>query len=286
MSLAASDLNLGVAPTADRLGLSGDERNERNERNERKESADRKASAAKAKRKHARDTEGDSSWSSNATKHQQQASLISFVSGVQKKSPIESGTPARRLSKDQNEEKTISCRRRSRQSGNANSHRSSDRSDHPTDGVTFTYATALDMRLPQPADDNTISVGLRNLFYFVARHVSTYYMNDFSDFVPRRALARLKFMNSPLPPQAVDEVLEDTQSAQAIIQHCLNHLLLSSISTSSESPQANSSHACGSPKYPLLPAAFTAILHASARSSTAPRDEKCQCCVLHLIFCD
>lgn len=278
-TLAASGLNLGIIPSTDHLGLSGDKRNER---------TDSEVSTRKDKRKNARETGGDLRWSGNVSKHQQRASRILFPFGMWKECSIEPGAPrVGSFSKDQNENQNSSRRRRSRKSRNAASHRSSDRtfgtvrdahSDYPRDKVTLNYTTdfSLKLRMPQPADDDTISRALRNLFHFVAQHVSTFYMNDFDDVIPEHALIPLRYLHSPSPSLTVDEALEDMRCKQAMIEHCLNHLLLSSISINFGSQQANTSNGYEPPKYPLLPAAFTAIPQASARSSTALCDEKCQ----------
>ncbi|KAF7506956.1 hypothetical protein GJ744_011087 [Endocarpon pusillum] len=196
-----------------------------------------------------------------------------------KESAIKSGTP----SKHQNEDQNSSRRRRTRKSGNAKSHRSSSRStgttrgaksENPRDGGTLHFATDLDLHLPQSADDDTISKELKTLFYYVGQHVNTYYMNDFDEIVPEHLLVHLRYLHSPFPSFTVDEVLEDTLYPQAVIEHCLNHMLLSSISTNFGSQQASNSNAYELPRYPLLPAAFTAIPQASARPSTVPRNEK------------
>lgn len=218
------------------------------------------------------------------------------MDSMQKESPIESGPPrAGRLSKDRNEDQTSSRTRRSPNYGNGNSHQSSvhslgtlqgAHSDYSRDEVALHSGTDFEYCLPQPAEDDTISRELRILFYYVAQHVSTFYMNEYGDIVPRKALVSLEYLHSPLLSSTVDEVLEDTRCPQAIIEHCLNHMLLSSILTNFGSQQVSTGIAYESPRYPLLPAMFTAIPEASARSSMAPRNEKCQCCTLHIIFGD
>jgi hypothetical protein len=105
--------------------------------------------------------------------------------------------------------------------------------------------------------------------------VGTFYIDRPCDLVPEHAVVQLRTLHSPLPDSPVEDIVEDTPDQHAIIEHCLNFLLLSSISMEYPDRQPSGSEADELPTYPLLPADFTALLQATARSSARPCNLKC-----------
>ena len=149
------------------------------------------------------------------------------------------------------------------------------KSDYSSDDSGIPHSPDLDLHLPQPADDETISRAVRNLFFFVAQHVGHFYINYSCEVVPKLAMVQLKKLHSPLPDSTVDEIVEDTPYQLTVIEHCLNFLLLSSISMEFPVHDLGTSEGDVSPTYPLLPVGFTALLQTAARSSVGPSNLKC-----------
>jgi hypothetical protein len=209
----------------------------------------------------------------------------SIFSSREDENLVESAKPrANKLSKDRKYSQEPPHRPRSHKSGSGKSHRLSNRSmstirggksDYSSDDSGIPHSPDLDLHLPQPADDETISRAVRNLFFFVAQHVGHFYINYSCEVVPKLAMVQLKKLHSPLPDSTVDEIVEDTPYQLTVIEHCLNFLLLSSISMEFPVHDLGTSEGDVSPTYPLLPAGFTALLQTAARSSVGPSNLKC-----------
>jgi hypothetical protein len=101
------------------------------------------------------------------------------------------------------------------------------------DGLAGQYKRPWEIHFTQPADDSTISRGIKTVFHQIELHVENFYSDTAATQITEAIEAAVTPFDTGLLPTPLKVTMQAAKSKRAVIKQCLAHLIISRINTES-----------------------------------------------------